>query len=235
MSDPPRVRLIDLQNPFADLEGMCEILLVRHGEQAIFSNISLGDAYDAPLSDLGQQQVAAVAQRLQSEEIHAVYASPLQRAHDTGRAIGAAHGLDPTVIDDLREIDLWQDAPQEKGLRDLYDRDQLAAIYREVNQTRNFSSFPHTEPPDLFKQRVISALDAIVDQHHGHRVAVACHGGVINAVLSELLASDVDNLIPVHHTSVTRVRAAGSRRVVLSVNDYAHVHSVQTARGDMNA
>lgn len=235
MADPPHVRLIDLQNPFADLAGMCEIVLVRHGEQAMFENIPLGEAYDAPLSNQGHQQAKAVALRLKAEEIHAVYCSPLRRAHDTAHAIGSAHDLEPTVLDDLREIDLWQKAPQEKGLLDLYDRDELTAIYREVNQTRSFSAFPHTEEPQVFRQRVMTALDGIVDRHLGQRVAVACHGGVINAVLSELLASGVDQLIPLHHTSLTRVRAAGARRVVLAINDYAHVLTVQTSRGDINA
>ena len=59
---PRRVRSIDLENPFIEsFEGMCEVLLVRHGEQKFFENIPLGQAYNAPLSELGGQLGAKIA------------------------------------------------------------------------------------------------------------------------------------------------------------------------------
>ncbi|MGB4863471.1 MAG: histidine phosphatase family protein, partial [Tepidiformaceae bacterium] len=116
MTTPRRVRSIDLENPFIDsFEGMCEVLLVRHGEQKFFENIPLGQAYDAPLSELGQRQAEAVGERLASARIGRVYSSDMKRAHDTGKAIAKHHGMEPVVLAGLREIDLWQKAPQDKG------------------------------------------------------------------------------------------------------------------------
>lgn len=236
MTAQKRVRTIDLENPFVEsFEGMCELLLVRHGEQQFRENIPLGEALDAPLSDLGWKQARAVGERLAPARMGAVYCSPMERAHNTAREIAKHHGLEPIVVPELKEIDLWQTAPQDKGLLDLYTAAELGEIYRSVTRSRKHSAWPHVEDPEAFKHRIVSALDKIIDENHGHRVAVACHGGVINSYLSHLLGSAYDNVVAVHHTSITVVRGADTRRVLLTINDYSHVMAVQSSRGDINA
>ncbi|GMV86735.1 MAG: phosphoglycerate mutase [Dehalococcoidia bacterium] len=236
MTTHRRVRTIDLENPFAEsFEGMCEVLLVRHGEQQFFDNIPLGQAYDAPLSALGQRQAQAVGERLAPARIGRVYSSDMRRAHDTANEIARHHGLTPVVMPGLREIDLWQRAPQEKGLLDIYSREQLADIYREVTRTRKHTAYPYCEDVDAFRERVFRAMDCIIDESIGMRVVVACHSGVINAILSSVLGSVFDHLVSVHHTSITVMRAADTRRFLLTINDYSHVMPFQKSRGDMNA
>ena len=236
MTAPRRVRTIDLENPFLEsFEGLCEVLLVRHGEQQFHHNIKLGEALDAPLSDLGRKQAEAVGQRLAPARLGRVYCSPMVRANDTAIAIAKHHGLTPIVVDDLREIDLWQNAPQDKGLLDIYSRDELAEVYREVSRTRKHSAYPFCEDVPTFKARVVSAIDRVIAESIGMRVVVACHGGVINAYLSTLFGSHYDHLVSVHHTSITVVRGADTRREVLTVNDYSHVMAIQSSRGDLNA
>ncbi|HQW52100.1 MAG TPA: histidine phosphatase family protein [Tepidiformaceae bacterium] len=236
MTTHRRIRSIDLENPFAEsFEGMCEVLLVRHGEQQFFDNIPLGQAYDAPLSTLGQRQAKAVGERLAPARLGRVYCSNMVRAHDTAKAIAGHHGLTPVVMPDLREIDLWQRAPQDKGLLDIYSREQLADVYREVTRSRKHSAYPYCEDVDEFRARVFGAIDQIVDESIGMRVVVACHGGVINAILSSILGSVFDHLVSVHHTSITVLRAADTRRILLTINDYSHVMAFQKSRGDMNA
>jgi 2,3-bisphosphoglycerate-dependent phosphoglycerate mutase len=232
----PRVRSIDLENPFTEsFEGMCELLLVRHGEQQFRSNIPLGEALDAPLSDLGWQQARAVGERLAPARLGAVYSSDMQRAHNTAIEIAKHHGLEPHVVPELREIDLWQRAPQDKGLLEIYTREELGEVYRNVAATRKLAAWPYCEDVEAFRTRIVKAIDDIIAANHGHRVIVACHGGVINTYLSHLLASAYDQVLPVHHTSITVVRAADTRRVLLTINDYSHVMSFQKARGDLNA
>ncbi|MES4791925.1 MAG: hypothetical protein C4321_02075 [Chloroflexota bacterium] len=82
MTTVRRVRTIDLENPFVEsFEGMVEILLIRHGEQQFFANIPLGQAYDAPLSELGQKQAQAVALRLAPARLGRVYTSDMRPRH----------------------------------------------------------------------------------------------------------------------------------------------------------
>ncbi|MCC6381065.1 MAG: histidine phosphatase family protein [Dehalococcoidia bacterium] len=236
MTTRKRVRTVDLEDPFvASFAGMCEILLVRHGEQQFRANIPLGEAVDAPLSDLGWQQARAVGDRLAHARIGAVYCSPLQRAHNTAREIAGHHGLTPILWEELSEIDLWKHAPQEKGLLDLFDRDQLVQIYREVSATRKNSAYPYCEDVDAFRRRVVGAIDRIAGENEGQRVTVVCHGGVINAYLSHLFRSAYDHVVAAHHTSITVVRAADTRRELLTINDFSHVMPFQSSRGGLNA
>ncbi|MCA9830681.1 MAG: histidine phosphatase family protein [Dehalococcoidia bacterium] len=236
MAETRRIRTMDLENPFAEsFEGMCELLLIRHGEQQFRENIPLGEAVDAPLSEMGWMQARAVGNRLAAARLDKVYASPLQRALNTGKEIAGHHGLEVKVVDDLSEIDLWKRAPQDKGLLDIYSRDELIAVFREVSATRKNSAYPYCEDPDAFRTRIVAAIDRIVADSIGHRVAVVCHGGVINSYLSHLMQSAYDHLVAVHHTSITVVRAADTRRELLTINDYSHVMPFQTARGGLNA
>ena len=236
MTEQRRIRSTDLENPFAEsFEGMCELLLIRHGEQQFRENIPLGEAVDAPLSEMGWMQARAVGNRLAAARIGKVYASPLQRALNTGREVASHHGLEVTVLEELSEIDLWKNAPQDKGLLDIYSRDELVAVFREVSATRKHSAYPFSEDAEAFKLRIVAAIDRIIEDGMGHRVAVVCHGGVINSYLSHLMKSAYDHLVAVHHTSITVVRAADTRRELLTINDYSHVMPFQTARSGLNA
>lgn len=74
------MRTVDLENPLnTELEGFCELVMVRHGEQAYRQGMTWRESIDPPLSDLGRRQATAVGERLRSTPIDAIYASPWQR------------------------------------------------------------------------------------------------------------------------------------------------------------
>ncbi len=230
------MRSVDLNNPFVrDLDGACEILLVRHGEQAYVANMPVADGVDAPLSEMGQAQAVAVGERLASVELAAVYASPLQRALNTGLAIAGHHGLDVAVMAELEEINFFAQLPQELGLLDSLGKEATLAIYREANRTNRWDAYPHCEPIEPFRKRVVGAIDRIAAENVGHRVAVACHGGVINTYLAHVFGADHDRVVSIHHTAITTVRAMDDRRAVLAVNDYHHVLAIQKELNPFNA
>lgn len=231
-----RIRTVDLGSPFiADLTDVCEVLLVRHGEQNFTKNMPIADGVDAPLTELGQRQAEAVGERLAGHAIDAVYSSPLVRAADTGDAIAKHHGLDVPRLDDLSEINLWHQLPQEQGLLDSLSPDELRAIMREGNRTRLWASYPYCEPRDPFRDRVVAAIDRIIADHHGDRVVVACHGGVINAYLAHISESPLDQMCSLHHTSISVVRGREAQRRTVQVNDFAHVLSFQNDLNPLNA
>ncbi len=232
---PRRVPSSALTNPFATPgEGFCELLLVRHGEQAYREGMVVGEGIDPPLSDLGRQQAEAVGERLSAVEIDAVYSSPYQRAFDTGAAVAAAHDLEPTVVHDLREVDLWSGVDQERTLVETVGKDELRAIFAAVQRDRTWDAYPHGEGSESFRTRVRDALVEITSRHEGERVVVACHGGVIATVLAMALESARDYGVAVHHSSITTLRAADDRLLIHAVNDYAHVLGFQTALNPLN-
>lgn len=231
-----RVRSVDLGSSFlAHLEGVCELLLVRHGEQALVPNMAMADAVDAPLSELGARQARALADRLSAVQIDAVYSSTMDRARATARDIAAPHDREVRELAELVEIDLWRELPQHQGLLDALDRGELRRIMREGNRTQRWDAYPYAEPRAEFRNRIVGAIEGIVARHEGERVVVACHSGVINGYLAHVMASAIDTPCTLHHTSVSTVRAMGDLRRVVQVNDFDHVRSFQDRLNPINA
>ncbi len=80
------------------------LYLARHGAtQWTAEDRFSGSAGD--LSDEGRRQVTRLRERLQGEDIRAVYCSPLPRAAESARILADVHGLEPIVRDELREMD----------------------------------------------------------------------------------------------------------------------------------
>ena len=77
------------------VEGVTEIWLVRHAD--VYDQGVL--VPDPPLSPLGHRQAERLAQRLQSVEIRAVYASPLRRAQQTAAELTEQFTTDPRLTE----------------------------------------------------------------------------------------------------------------------------------------
>ena len=229
-------RSVDLSSPFLEnLEGVCELLLVRHGEQQYERGMTIRAGVNPPLSELGQRQAAAIGERLASRQIDVVYASPLTRAFDTGHAIATRHGLEPIAVDDLQEVDLWGKLDQDKTLGDSLTADEMRSIFRESARTQRWDAYIYGNGAQTFRDRVFTTIEKIASDHPGERVVIACHGGVIGTYISQLWGAGVDNVCHVHHTSITTVRAMDDFRRVIAVNDFAHVLPFQDSINELNA
>jgi broad specificity phosphatase PhoE len=79
------------------------IHLVRHGEVENPKGIIYGRMPGYHLSERGQRQAEAAADRLQDQNIGAVWSSPLERAQETAQAIAQPHDAQITLDDRLLE------------------------------------------------------------------------------------------------------------------------------------
>lgn len=193
-----------------------ELLLVRHALPQRLETPGL--PADPPLAEGGRVQAAALA-RHWAPRVDAVWTSPMLRAVQTAEPLVAARGLTPEVDDDLAELDRDQHhyIPIEELRADpgLWEEAVAAWVGPEGEALRR-----------EFRQRVAAAVDRIVTAHRGQRVAVICHGGVINAALAEVLGLGPALFFEPGYTSVSRVVAsAGGRRQLLSVNETWHLDS----------
>lgn len=235
MEGRTKVRSITLETTLIpSIAGMCEMLLVRHGEQVFTGEQTTAEAHDPPLSELGERQAAALAARLRDADFHAVYSSPLRRAVDTASIISAEHALAPVIMPELAEFDPWAQLDPERPVGEQLAREEISAIFREHSATRRWDAFRYSEDLASFRARVIDGLEALMGRHESERIVVVCHSGVINTYLSFLLKSELDLLVRVHHTSLTVVRGADDRRAVIAINDHGHVLPFQTVVNDSN-
>src|SRR5574341_2384099 len=86
------------------VEGVTELLLIRHAKQYIDVYGVAVDWVDPPLTEHGEAQARLLAQALSTVHIDAVFASPLRRARSTAQPLADVHRLPVQIVDDLREV-----------------------------------------------------------------------------------------------------------------------------------
>ena len=160
---------------------------------------------------------------LADKPIAAVYSSQLLRANDTGKAIASHHNLEVQVIEALEEIRLFQDLPQDERPSDIIGEMALDGIRERFVQTKKWDVYPDTERSLDFRRRIGWAVESAIVTHPGESIVIACHAGVINAYLSEILGLDEDMFFRPYHASTHRVLYGQGRRVIDTLNDEAYL------------
>ena len=220
---PPARSAIDRAFLTADPDAG-ELILVRHGEQDFPPDWTVGgDFVDPPLSARGERQADAAGRALSTRPVTALYASNLQRARRTADAIGAHHGLTPTIVPDLREIEMFRGLPPGMTLVDAVGADVLRTAGTAFVDTRRWDVYPATETGEQLRARVVPAVEAILAAHPAEVVVVACHGGVINGYLGHVLGLAEDMFFRPAHASFHRIAFAGTRRVIGALNGIEHL------------
>lgn len=209
----------------ADSSETCKVLLVRHGRSA---DIVPGspESLDPPLHAEGVIQAVKVGERLSAAKISAVYSSHLERAHHTAREIARHHGLPVGIFEDLEEVRLgdWSHGEFRKRAA---SRDPQ---FLEWVATGRWDGIPNGEGDQAFRTRVSDRINEIASRHRGETVAVACHGGVINAYLAHILGTQRSLWMMVENTSITTVAVGpsnnGTNYNVLGLNDCSHLYDI---------
>lgn len=152
---------------------MARLILIRHGESVANAERRFTHGPHEPLSRRGREEALARARVLQERfDPVALYASPFVRALETARLIGSVLGLEPIVVDALREQDFG-------ALRGQ----PYSAVGSDIEvQGRWRYCPPGGESLEAVFQRAGPALDEIAERHLGAEVVVVSHGGVMAAL-----------------------------------------------------
>lgn len=211
------------------IEGVTELYLVRHAQQHIDVYGVAADWVDPPLTEHGHAQARLLAQALSTTHFDGIFASPLKRTQETAKPLADVHRIPIETMEDLREVEVFREIPPDVTVRDFLGDDRLNAARQRMIDERNWDVYPYSEPSYDFKKRVINAIETIIAMNKGERVAVVCHGGVINAYCGHIIGSRYDMFFRPAHSSVNIVAVGGSRRIVRTLND---IHHLRTAEGD---
>jgi len=205
-----------------------ELLLIRHALPVRKEGVE-GPA-DPVLAADGHRQAALLAAYLADEPLDAVYASPLLRARQTAEPVAKVQDL-PLIIDDgVAEYDrLHNEYVPIEELKAANDPRWQAILAGDLG-------VPDLDPFE-FRSNVVRAVEAIIERHPGRtKIAVVCHGGVINAYVSHMLGlPDPTGFFYPNYTSIHRVAAARSgERSVLAINETAHLRGTGLPIGIFN-
>ena len=188
-----------------------DLVLVRHARP---ERIDGGDGpADPELTPLGHRQAAAMAALLGTESFDAIYVSSMVRARQTAAPLEAALGLTAVLSPGVREFDATDRhyVPVEELKADK------ALWQKTVDRFQN-------EDMTAFSATVVETIEQIIADHRGHRVAVVCHGGVINVWAAHVLGLAPRPFVDVGYTSISRFVASSTGiRSVFSLNELPHL------------
>jgi len=194
-----------------------DLLLIRHGLPQHIENTD-GRPANPPLSERGRQQAQSMADWLGGEPIDRLYSSPMTRASETAQPLARRLGL---------EIELHPGVAE-------YDRDASTYVpverLKEVDYERWLRLMQGETDTDFeaFSGQVIAALEDIVEQNRGKKVAVTCHGGVINVWTAHVIGFRPRLFFNPDYTSINRYLCASSgERSVRTLNEAVHLRDVQ--------
>ncbi len=179
------------------------LVLVRHAEPADDARGRCYGSLDVDLSAGGRAQSTKLAELLAAERVAAVVSSPRRRAVDTARAIATAHNLDVTILDGLRELDF--------GELEGRSYDEIATsqpeLFEQWMRAPTTVRFPGGEAYDDLRARTLEAVSGLRQMYGGDLVVAVTHGGVIRAVLAEVLGMPAEHIfrLAVDTASLTRV------------------------------
>jgi probable phosphoglycerate mutase len=194
---------------------------VRHGQTPTTGKVLPGRAPGLHLADKGREEAAELAGRIaRLPGVAAVYASPLERTHETAEPIAAACGLPVTPEPDLAECDIgdWTGV----ALRDVRRRPEWRIVQRYPSGFR----FPGGESFTEMQARVTGALARLVAKHPGQTVIAVSHADPIKAAVAHALGTHLDlfQRIVIFPASVTAIAYGTDGPAVLAMN---------AARGDL--
>lgn len=167
------------------------IYLLRHGEVEGAETRRFIGHLDVPLSPVGEKQCAWQAERLRAVPLAALFASDLRRARRSAEIIGAPHGLAPTIVPALREMDMGRWDGLTAGEIRAREPEAFADWMARVGEF----PFPGGESVPALLARVAPAFDAIARAHAGRAVCIVAHGGPNRALLCRALGVPLGRLL----------------------------------------
>jgi broad specificity phosphatase PhoE len=166
---------------------MSVLILIRHGETDYVGNRLAGHLPGIHLNHQGRQQAEALAHRLASFPLTAIYSSPLERTIDTAEPLARIHNLPIQILPPLTEINVgdWQG----KSISTL----RRLSLWHSVHEEPAMFSFPNGETFTGKQKVIVSALEKLITAANS-RAVIACvsHGDPIKLALAHFLGLELN-------------------------------------------
>ena len=220
--------------PVATHPQSTRITLIRHGESNVtVQRIIGGHRTCTGLSDLGRRQSEQLARRLsESGELGAdvLLSSEFARAVETAEIVGPAIGI--TDIERWPEFGEHDPGPEIDGM--TFDTYVARFGTPDWSGGPDVEIFPGGETTATFHARVRDAVRRLLDTHAGAHVAIACHGGVVDAAFRYALDMPVTGGFALHtlNTSMTELVSPAKPDEtwrLVRYNDSAHLAGLPMA------
>ena len=155
------------------------LLLVRHGQTESNVNFVLDSMPPGPpLTPCGEEQAAALAERLAGEPVAAVYSSIAVRAVQTATPVAAKHSMDIRVVNGLHEV-FCGDFEGSNTHRDI---EAFVGVYRAWHAGDVELRVPGGESGRQLLDRFLPVVSRIRAEHADGVVVLVSHSAALRLV-----------------------------------------------------
>lgn len=210
------------------------LIIIRHGESEWNRIGRYQGQLDAPLSELGLRQAEALAERLRTEPLHAIFTSPLQRAARTAETVARHH---PNVPFQREPALLEIGHGDWEGLL----VDEVVSRYgeglREWRQHPTRSQMPNGESFSNILKRVMDFQERLCAEYSNKNVLISTHDVVVKILVAHALGMDMDriNRIWVTNASISVIEYGEDLPYLVSLSEACHLGRLETVRENQKA
>lgn len=164
-----------------------KIYFVRHGESVANKEGVFSGRIDVALTEKGFAQAQKAGEKLKDRGISKIYASPLQRAHNTAKEINKFLKKEILINKDLMEMSFgeWEG----KKHSEVISIDERILNF-DAEENFKYSPKGGESIIDVYC-RTSKVYEAIVkNAKDDDNILIVAHGGVINALMSHIVYGD---------------------------------------------
>jgi 2,3-bisphosphoglycerate-dependent phosphoglycerate mutase len=202
-------------------DALTRVVAVRHGQTEWNAQTRIQGQIDIELNAAGREQARRLARALAEERFDAVYASDLQRAADTARALAERAGLPLRTEASLRERGFGSF----EGLTWAEVEQQHPDASRRWRERDASFGPPGGETLAVFYERALTALAAVAARHRGQHIAIVTHGGVLDVLYraASRIALDAPRTWQLGNAAINRVLHGEQGFTMVGWNDHLHL------------
>lgn len=196
------------------------LILVRHGQTPANIEGVWHGSTNTPLTELGHNQARKLGNYFHNiMQPDVIYASPLQRAHNTALAIADIHNLAVNLDPRLQEFCLgdWEGVKFEE-IDMTHDRE--GRLYSDPD----FAP-PNGESQHMVRNRMVEAIDNIIAKHPGQNIVLVSHGVALGIALSHYLHQDTTRWLDYSHLNTAYSEICPVEKKLLMFNKTDHYDS----------
>ncbi len=165
---------------------MTILYLVRHAVTGHTGTRLSGRIPGISLSADGRGQAKAVATRLRSAGLKAIYSSPLERTDETAVAIAEECGLTVGHHDAFLEVEYgkWSN----RSLKSLMQ----TKLWPQIQSWPSSVRFPDGETIQEVQARAVAGTEELRVRHPKDRICIVSHGDVIKLLVAHYIGTHID-------------------------------------------
>jgi alpha-ribazole phosphatase/probable phosphoglycerate mutase len=210
------------------------LYLIRHGETEGGEIRRYKGTIDVPLSEKGVSQMEQISKYIVEKGgkgglMSAVYCSDLTRAIRSAEIVAEPHSLKPIIVSSLRErnFGLWEGMSFDE-IREKYplEFDAWAGNPLKFSPMEGESTL-------AMRDRVIQAMNEIMENHNKENVAIVAHGGVNRIILCHILGIPLENIFRIEqdYGALNIIEFWDKYPVIKLVNGSSSVESIGNTGG----